>query len=180
MSDDTGATDLGSGTPTSSVPPDRPGLIRSIVHRVAGERRELPVEGGLASFEGTTFHSARWNHQHDLRGEKVAVIGNGASALQFIPEIAKSVSWRSSAPLSPPAAVAGVRRSALLLDVSGAGPFRLALTLQQGYRLEAVAVLPGTAAQHQKRLAAATRWDLVDGRIADPAGSSEVRLEVKK
>lgn len=39
-------------------------------------------------FQGTTFHSARWNHQHDLSGENVAVIGNGASAIQIIPQIA--------------------------------------------------------------------------------------------
>lgn len=53
-------------------------------------RPHTPDLPGLASFEGTTFHSARWNHQHDLAGEKVAVVGNGASALQFIPEIAKT------------------------------------------------------------------------------------------
>jgi cation diffusion facilitator CzcD-associated flavoprotein CzcO len=53
-------------------------------------RPHIPDLPGLASFEGTTFHSARWNHAHDTTGEKVAVVGNGASALQFIPEIAKT------------------------------------------------------------------------------------------
>ena len=33
------------------------------------------------------FHSARWDHDHDLSGERVAVIGTGASAIQFVPEI---------------------------------------------------------------------------------------------
>jgi cation diffusion facilitator CzcD-associated flavoprotein CzcO len=47
----------------------------------------VPDLPGLASFEGTTFHSARWNHEHDLAGERVAVIGTGASAIQFVPEI---------------------------------------------------------------------------------------------
>jgi cation diffusion facilitator CzcD-associated flavoprotein CzcO len=42
---------------------------------------------GIETFEGTTFHSARWNHDHDLTGERVAVIGTGASAIQFVPEI---------------------------------------------------------------------------------------------
>jgi cation diffusion facilitator CzcD-associated flavoprotein CzcO len=37
------------------------------------------------------FHSAHWNHDHDLRGRKVAVIGAGASAIQFVPEIARQV-----------------------------------------------------------------------------------------
>ena len=43
---------------------------------------------GLADFEGATFHSARWNHDYDLRGKAVAVIGTGASAVQFVPRIA--------------------------------------------------------------------------------------------
>jgi len=49
---------------------------------------EIP---GLDSFEGTTFHSARWQHDHDLSGEHVAVIGSAASAVQFVPQIAKQV-----------------------------------------------------------------------------------------
>jgi cation diffusion facilitator CzcD-associated flavoprotein CzcO len=43
---------------------------------------------GLESFAGTTFHSARWRHDVDLSGARVAVIGTGASAIQFVPEIA--------------------------------------------------------------------------------------------
>ena len=39
---------------------------------------------------GTVFHSARWNHDHDLTGRKVAVIGSAASAVQFVPEVAKA------------------------------------------------------------------------------------------
>jgi cation diffusion facilitator CzcD-associated flavoprotein CzcO len=44
---------------------------------------------GLADFQGACFHSARWDHDHDLRGERVGVIGTGASAAQFIPEVQK-------------------------------------------------------------------------------------------
>ncbi|MGH7821629.1 MAG: flavin-containing monooxygenase, partial [Candidatus Binatia bacterium] len=43
---------------------------------------------GLDDFAGTRFHSARWNHDHDLSGETVGVIGSAASAVQFVPEIA--------------------------------------------------------------------------------------------
>lgn len=43
---------------------------------------------GLSSFAGDRFHSARWNHDVSLEGKRVAVIGNAASALQFIPQIA--------------------------------------------------------------------------------------------
>ena len=47
----------------------------------------VPDIPGLARFQGTMFHSARWNHDYDLRGKRVAVIGTGASAIQFAPEI---------------------------------------------------------------------------------------------
>jgi cation diffusion facilitator CzcD-associated flavoprotein CzcO len=45
-----------------------------------------PVEG-LDEFEGEMFHSARWNHDYDLTGKRVAAVGTGASAIQFVPEI---------------------------------------------------------------------------------------------
>ena len=44
---------------------------------------------GLDTFAGTRFHSGAWNHEHDLTGERVAVIGTGSSAAQFVPEIAR-------------------------------------------------------------------------------------------
>jgi cation diffusion facilitator CzcD-associated flavoprotein CzcO len=47
----------------------------------------IPGLPGLERFEGTTFHSATWDHDHDLDGERVAVIGTGASAVQFVPRI---------------------------------------------------------------------------------------------
>ena len=46
---------------------------------------------GLDTFAGTSFHSARWNHDHDLRGERVASIGTGASAIQYVPSIQPQV-----------------------------------------------------------------------------------------
>ncbi len=54
-------------------------------------RPNFPAIKGRDSFEGTAFHSARWDHDVDLRGKRVAVIGTGASAVQFIPEIAGDV-----------------------------------------------------------------------------------------
>jgi cation diffusion facilitator CzcD-associated flavoprotein CzcO len=47
----------------------------------------LPDVPGLDSFEGNVFHSARWDHDYDLTGKKVAVVGTGSSAIQFVPEI---------------------------------------------------------------------------------------------
>jgi cation diffusion facilitator CzcD-associated flavoprotein CzcO len=51
-------------------------------------RPSTPDVPGLDRFRGTLFHSSRWDHDHDLRGERVAVLGTGASAIQFVPAIA--------------------------------------------------------------------------------------------
>ncbi|MEO6511152.1 MAG: NAD(P)/FAD-dependent oxidoreductase [Nocardioides sp.] len=51
----------------------------------------FPEVPGIESFRGTLMHSARWDHEHDLTGERVASIGTGASAIQYVPEIAPQV-----------------------------------------------------------------------------------------
>ncbi|MBB6172416.1 cation diffusion facilitator CzcD-associated flavoprotein CzcO [Nocardiopsis mwathae] len=54
-------------------------------------RPAYPDIPGRADFAGEAFHSARWNHDTDLDGKDVAVIGTGASAIQFVPRIAERV-----------------------------------------------------------------------------------------
>ena len=49
----------------------------------------LPDIPGRVDFAGPSWHSGRWNHDVDLTGKRVAVIGTGASAIQFVPEVAK-------------------------------------------------------------------------------------------
>ncbi len=49
----------------------------------------VPSIPGLESFAGPLFHSARWNHDIDLTGKRVAVVGTGASAVQLVPELAR-------------------------------------------------------------------------------------------
>jgi cation diffusion facilitator CzcD-associated flavoprotein CzcO len=49
----------------------------------------LPRFEGAEEFAGHSFHSAQWDHDYPLEGKEVAVIGTGASAIQFIPEIAE-------------------------------------------------------------------------------------------
>ena len=51
----------------------------------------LPDIDGIDDFQGEVFHSARWNHDVDLTGKRVAVIGTGASAIQIVPELQKVV-----------------------------------------------------------------------------------------
>ena len=51
----------------------------------------IPPIAGLENFKGTYFHSATWNHEHSLKGRKVAVVGTGASSIQFVPRIQREV-----------------------------------------------------------------------------------------
>ncbi|MFI8852633.1 flavin-containing monooxygenase [Streptomyces sp. NPDC053499] len=64
-------------------------LTADVVVSATGPLSEpkLPDVPGLDSFEGKVFHSATWDHDYDLRGKRVAVIGTGASAIQIIPAI---------------------------------------------------------------------------------------------
>lgn len=58
-------------------------------------RPAFPAIPGRDSFAGVSFHSAQWDHGAELAGKRVAVIGTGASAIQFVPEIATEVSTLS-------------------------------------------------------------------------------------
>ncbi len=49
----------------------------------------FPEISGIADFKGDAFHSAQWDHSVDLEGKRVAVIGTGASAIQFVPFVQK-------------------------------------------------------------------------------------------
>ena len=51
----------------------------------------IPDIKGIHSFGGEMFHTARWNHDYDLTGRRVAVIGTGASAVQVVPQVAPQV-----------------------------------------------------------------------------------------
>ena len=52
-------------------------------------RPSIPPLAGIEEFDGPAFHSAEWDHEIDLTGKRVAVIGTGASAIQFVPEVAE-------------------------------------------------------------------------------------------
>jgi cation diffusion facilitator CzcD-associated flavoprotein CzcO len=73
-------------TPTGTI--DAGALVLGIgpLHRP-----HVPDLPGRERFTGAVFHSARWDHDVDLTGKRVAVIGTGASAIQFVPRIAPMV-----------------------------------------------------------------------------------------
>jgi cation diffusion facilitator CzcD-associated flavoprotein CzcO len=62
----------------------------------------IPALPGLETFAGTVFHSATWDHDYDLTGRNVAVIGTGASAIQFVPRIQPLVSRLTVFQRTPP------------------------------------------------------------------------------
>lgn len=62
----------------------------------------VPDIPGLPDFKGTVFHSAEWDHGYDLSGKRVAVIGTGASAIQFVPRIVPQVESLALFQRTPP------------------------------------------------------------------------------
>lgn len=64
-------------------------------------RPALPKLAGIETFQGHAFHSATWDHNYDLSGKRVAVVGTGASAIQFVPAIADQVAHLSVFQRSP-------------------------------------------------------------------------------
>lgn len=76
---------------------------RVVVSGMGGlSRPAYPSLPGLEEFQGTSFHSADWNHDYDLAGKRVAVIGTGASAIQFVPAIAPQVGQLTLFQRTPP------------------------------------------------------------------------------
>jgi cation diffusion facilitator CzcD-associated flavoprotein CzcO len=63
---------------------------------------KIPPFPGLERFAGPAFHSARWDHSVDLRGKRVAAVGTGASAIQFVPAIAPDVAQLHVFQRTPP------------------------------------------------------------------------------
>ncbi|MGH6957809.1 MAG: flavin-containing monooxygenase, partial [Caulobacteraceae bacterium] len=62
----------------------------------------FPDIPGRERFAGPAFHSARWRHDVNLKGKRVAVIGTGASAFQFVPEVAKEAAHLTVFQRTPP------------------------------------------------------------------------------
>jgi cation diffusion facilitator CzcD-associated flavoprotein CzcO len=71
---------------------DGEAIRASVVVSAVGQlnRPAFPDIAGRDEFAGLSWHSARWDHSVDLTGLRVAVVGTGASAIQFVPEVAKA------------------------------------------------------------------------------------------
>lgn len=85
------------------TPDGRRFTARAVVSAVGGlHLPKTPDIQGLASFAGPVFHTARWRHDVELAGKRVAVIGTGASAIQVVPAIAPAVERLTVFQRSPP------------------------------------------------------------------------------
>ncbi|MFF3414861.1 flavin-containing monooxygenase [Streptomyces sp. NPDC002698] len=78
---------------------------------------KIPRIPGIDTFTGKVFHSARWDHDYDLRGKRVAMVGTGASAIQIVPAIQQDVARLTLFQRTPPwvmprvdRAISGVER----------------------------------------------------------------------
>ncbi|MCK9813687.1 NAD(P)/FAD-dependent oxidoreductase [Pseudomonas sp. MAFF 302046] len=76
---------------------------RVLVSGMGGlSRPAIPALPGLERFTGKRFHSQHWDHDYPLQGKRVAVIGTGASAIQFVPQIAEQVAHLDLFQRTPP------------------------------------------------------------------------------
>lgn len=97
------AYDADAGTWTVELSEGEPIVVDVLVSAVGQlSRPSYPNIPGVDTFTGSTFHSALWDHDVDLAGKRVAVIGTGASAIQFVPEIQPEVDRLTLFQRTPP------------------------------------------------------------------------------
>jgi cation diffusion facilitator CzcD-associated flavoprotein CzcO len=134
-------------------------------------RPSYPDIPGLASFQGKTFHSARWDASYSLEGKRVGVLGTGASAIQIVPTIAPKVAHLDVFQRTPPWIVPkmDVPIPERMKSAFSAVPLlqhaaRAAIYGLLEWRAYAFVVQPSLLKQAQKQ---ATRY--LESRVKDPA-----------
>ena len=136
----------------------------------------IPKVEGLERFEGAVFHSQQWDHDYDLRGKRVAVIGTGASAIQFVPQIQKQVAQLDLYQRTPPwiiakpdRAISAAERLLFKLTPAAQRTLRNAIYWQHEARAVGFAVNP-------RLMVLAKRWAL--SHIRRQIKSRELRRKV--
>ena len=140
----------------------------------------IPDLSGLDRFGGRVFHSARWDHDHVLEGRRVAVVGTGASAIQFVPEIQPRVGHLDLFQRTPPWVLprenpripdrwrARFARHPRLLGLTRRAVFSLLESFHIGFRHPAV-----------MRLAEARARRHIARQVADPALRAKLTPEYR-
>ena len=125
---------------------------------------------GIDRFQGKAFHSQQWDHDYDLRGKHVAVIGTGASAIQFVPKIQRQVAHLDLYQRTPPWIIPkpdrpmkGAERKLFSLVPATQKALRAAIYASLEARVMGLALHPGL-------MAIARRWALkhIDSQISNP------------
>ena len=123
-----------------------------------------PKALGLDSFEGKIFHSAEWDHDHDLDRERVGVIGTGASAIQFVPETQPRVGTLHVFQRTPPWVMPRPDRATTRLERRAYRRFPLLQKLARTmvYWRQELLLVPGLVYRPRimKVLELASRWHL--------------------
>jgi cation diffusion facilitator CzcD-associated flavoprotein CzcO len=131
----------------------------------------IPDIPGLDGFEGEVFHSARWRHDLDLTGRRVAVIGTGASAIQFVPAIQQEVGHLDLYQRTPPwigpknDKVNSALQTRLLTSVPGYQRFRRNFNMWGREILAFVMARPALAAKMQKMASDHLKKSVPDERL---------------
>ncbi|MCZ0211355.1 NAD(P)/FAD-dependent oxidoreductase [Streptomyces sp. UMAF16] len=131
----------------------------------------IPDIPGLADFQGEVFHSAHWRHDLDLTGRRVAVIGTGASAIQFVPAIQPEVGHLDLYQRTPPwigpknDKVNSALQTKLLTSVPGYQRFRRNFNMWGREILAFVMARPAVAAKMQKMASDHLKKSVPDERL---------------
>ena len=150
-----------------TIETDRGELSARVLISAMGPLTEpkVPDLPGLDAFEGETWHSARWNHDYDLSGRRIASVGTGASAIQYVPEIAPAVEklhvFQRTAPWIAPHNNRRIRDwerriyralpAAQRLVRGGVYTLREAMVLMLAKRPQAMRLLERVAREHRER-----------------------------
>ena len=141
----------------------------------------VPAVPGAEDFAGPAFHSARWRHDVDLRGRRVAVVGTGASTIQLVPgivdEVAQALVFQRSAPyvVPKPDQSYGPRYRRMFARHPRALAAERRLTFLLSEQLNAA--LAGGARARRARLAVlrAVWWSHLRRAVRDPALRASLR-----
>ncbi|MGB6457437.1 MAG: NAD(P)/FAD-dependent oxidoreductase [Streptosporangiaceae bacterium] len=131
----------------------------------------VPHLPGLDAFAGEAFHSARWNHDADLTGRSVVVIGTGASAIQFVPAIQALVGRLTLVQRTAPWVTPRMDRATTRFErrMYAAAPWLLRAVRQRQYLLRELVIWKIMVSPRVRRIATKAALSNLRRQVGDPA-----------